>query len=100
MQVLFVLRFYHPEKTDKIDLLIHASSSKMAVNMSSVVKQLLYALKLFRVTAGCIHSFRILSKKTYVSDHVSKVSCFGYDPMQLESTCVVDHLDQQSVFRF
>ena len=69
MQALFVLRFYHPEKTDKIDRLIHASSSKMAVNMSSVVKQLLYVLKLFRVTAGCIHSFRILSKETYVSDH-------------------------------
>ena len=54
----------------------------MAVNMSSVVKQLLYVLKFFRVTAGCIHSFRILSKETYVSDqmHVSKVSGFGYDP--------------------
>ena len=32
--------------------------------MSSVVKQLLYVLKLFRVTAGCIHSFRICSKET------------------------------------
>ena len=26
MQVLFVLRFYHPNKTDKIDRLVHASS--------------------------------------------------------------------------
>ena len=59
MQVPFVLRFYYPEKTDKIDRLIHASSLKMAVKMSNVVKQLLYVLKLFRVTACCIHSFRI-----------------------------------------
>ena len=28
MQVLFVLRFYHPDKTDKIDRLILDSSSK------------------------------------------------------------------------
>ena len=33
--------------------------------MSSVVKQLLHALKLFRVTAGCIHAFRILTKETF-----------------------------------
>jgi len=39
--------------------------------MSSVVKQLLYVLKLFRVTAGCIQS---------VSDHVSKVSGFECNP--------------------
>jgi len=65
MQVLFVLGFYHPDKTDKIDRLIHASSSKMAVKMSGVVKQLLYVLKLFRVTAGCIHCFRIPSKETF-----------------------------------
>ena len=57
--------FYHPDKTDKIDRLIHASSSKMAVKMSGVVKQLLYVLKLFRVTAGCIHCFRIRSKETF-----------------------------------
>ena len=37
----------------------------MAVKMSSVVKQLLYVLKLFRATAGCIHSFRIRSKETF-----------------------------------
>ena len=42
MQVLFVLRFYHPNKTDKIDRLVHASSSQMAVKTSSVVKQLQY----------------------------------------------------------
>ena len=65
MQVLFVFRFYHRDQTDKIDRLIHASSSKMAVKMSSVVKQLLYVLKLFRVTAGCIHSFWIRSKETF-----------------------------------
>ena len=37
----------------------------MAVKMSGFVKQLLYVLKLFRVTAGCIHSFRIRSKETF-----------------------------------
>ena len=37
---------------------------KIAIKMSTVVKQLLYLLKLFRVTAGCIHSFRIRSKET------------------------------------
>ena len=55
---------YHPDKTDKIDRLIHASGSKMAFKMTSVVKQLMYVLKLFRVTAGSIHSFRICSKET------------------------------------
>ena len=37
----------------------------MAVKMSSVVKQLLYVLKLFRVTAACIHSFRIRGNETF-----------------------------------
>ena len=36
----------------------------MAVRMSSVVKHLMYALNLFRVTAGSIRSFRIRSKET------------------------------------
>ena len=36
----------------------------MAVRTSRVVKQLLNVLKLFRVTAGNIHSFRIRSKET------------------------------------
>ena len=35
MQVLFVLSFYHPDKTDKIDRLLYTSSLKMAVKMSS-----------------------------------------------------------------
>ena len=57
----------------------------MAVKMSIVVEQLLYVLKLFHVTAGCIHSFRIRSKETLrirapASDYVSKVSGFVYDP--------------------
>ena len=64
MQGLFVLRFYLPDKTDKIDLLINASGSKMAFKMTGVVKRLMYVLKLFRVTAGSIHSFRICSKET------------------------------------
>ena len=42
MQVLFVLRFYLPNKTDKIDHLIHDSGSKMAVKISSLVKKLMY----------------------------------------------------------
>ena len=62
--IVIVLRFYHADITDKIDRLIHASSSKMALKMSSVVKQLMYVLKRFRVTAGKIHSFRIRSKET------------------------------------
>ena len=43
MQVPFVLRFYYPEPKniarDKINRLIHASSLKMAVEMSSVTLQ-------------------------------------------------------------
>ena len=35
----------------------------MAVKMRRVAKQLLNVLKLFRVTACCIHSFRIRSKE-------------------------------------
>ena len=65
MQVLFVLRFYHPDKKDKIDRLIHYSSSKMDEMISSLVKKLMYVLKLFRVTAGNIHSFQIRSKETF-----------------------------------
>ena len=66
MQVPFaiVLRFYYSNITDKIDPLIHAPGSKMALKMSSVDKQLMYVLKLSRVTAGKIHSFRIRSKET------------------------------------
>ena len=55
MQLLFVLRFYHPDKTDKIDRLIHDSGSKMAMKISSFVKKVMYVLKLFLVTAGNIH---------------------------------------------
>ena len=62
MQVLFVLRFYHPAKTDKINRLIHAIHGRN--DMSRVVKQLLRVIKLFRATTGCIHSFRIRSKGT------------------------------------
>ena len=65
MQVLFVLRFYYPDEMDKIDRLIHVSLEfKKGVKMSSVVKQLLYVLKLFQVTSGNVHSFRIRSKET------------------------------------
>ena len=63
VKVLFVLRFYHPNKTNKINLLIPVFGLKMAVMMSSVVKQEIYTLKLFRVAAGCIYSFRIHSLK-------------------------------------
>ena len=55
MQVLFVLRFYHLDKTDKIHRLIHDSG---------LVTNLMYVLKLFQVTAGNVHSFRIRSKET------------------------------------
>ena len=59
MQVLFVLRFYRPDKTDNIDRLIHNSGSEMAVKISSFVKKMM-----FRVTATNVHSFRIRSKET------------------------------------
>ena len=49
MQVLFVLRFYHPDKTDKINPLIHDSGSKMAVKMSTLVKKLMYVLNCFEL---------------------------------------------------
>ena len=55
MQVLFVLRFYHLDKTDKIHRLIHDSG---------LFTNLMYVLKLFQVTAGNVHSFRIRSKET------------------------------------
>ena len=55
MQVLFVLRFYHLDKTDKIHRLIHDSG---------LVTNLMYVLKLFQVTSGNVHSFRIRSKET------------------------------------
>ena len=55
MQVLFVLRFYHLDKTDKIHRLIHDSG---------LVTNLMYVLKLFQVTAGNVHSFRIRGKET------------------------------------
>ena len=65
MQVPFVLRFCYPDKTDKIDRLIHASSSKIYLRKDEqLVKQLLYVLKLIRVTAGCVHSFPIRSNET------------------------------------
>ncbi|CAH3190519.1 unnamed protein product [Porites evermanni] len=48
--VLFELRFYHSDKTDKMDRLIHVSGLKMSVKMNSVVKQLMYVLKLKNLT--------------------------------------------------
>ena len=62
MQVPFVLRFYYPDKIarDKINRLIHGRWDEQRY----VAKKLLYVLKLFRVTADCIHSFRIRSKET------------------------------------
>ena len=63
MQVLFVLPFYRPDKMDNIDRLIHDSGLKMAVKISCFVKELMYVLDLFRVTARNIHSFQIRSKE-------------------------------------
>ena len=65
MLVLFVLRFYQPDKTDKINRLIHDSGYKMAVKISSLAKKAHICIKLFRVTAGnTVYSFRIRSKET------------------------------------
>ena len=49
MLVLFVLRFYHPDRTDKINRLIHYSRSKMAVKIWSLVKKLMYVLNCFEL---------------------------------------------------
>ena len=62
----------------------------MALKMSSVVKQLLYVLKLFRVTAGIIHSFRIRSKETLRSMYPK----YRFWIWSKESISDVDHLDQ------
>ena len=64
MQVLFVLRFYHPDKTDKIDRLLHASSLKMAVKMKNCFKLPLAVFTLFgsvvkKPLGSCIQSIRI-----------------------------------------
>ena len=61
MQVLFVLQFYHLNKTYKIDRLIHDSGSKMAVKISSQKPDV---LRLFWVTAGNIHYVWLCSKET------------------------------------
>ena len=62
----------------------------MALKMSSVVKQLLYLLKLFRVTAGNIHSFRIRSKETLRIMYPK----YRFWIWSKESISDVDHLDQ------
>ena len=64
----------------------------MALKMSSVVKQLMYVLKLFRVTAASramfSHSrFGSIDVKKNASDHVSQVSGFGYDPRNPPGLC-------------
>ena len=64
MQALYVLRIDLPDKTDKMNRLNHVSVLKMAVKMTNVVKQLMYVLKLFRVTAASIQSFRIRCEET------------------------------------
>ena len=62
---MYFTQFYHFDKADKIDRLIHASGQRMAVKMSSVVKQLMYVLKLFRVIDGSIPFFgSVYSKET------------------------------------
>ena len=62
----------------------------MALKMSSVVKQLLYVLKLFRVTAGIIHSFRIRSKETLRIMYPK----YRFWIWSKESISDVGHLDQ------
>ena len=92
MQVLFELRFYHSDKTDKMDRLIHVSGLKMSVKMNSVVKQLMYVLKLFRVTFGIIifTLFGSLVDKRFRSC----IQGIRFWIRSKESTSVEDHLDQ------
>ena len=72
---MFVLRFYHPDKTDKINRLIHDSGSKDKLSCQNAD----VCIKIVSSTAGNIHSFPQKKKKN-ASDHLSKVSGFGYDP--------------------
>ena len=63
MQVLFVLGFYHSYKIEfKNGRYLEFKNGRKD---ERCCQQLLYVLKLFRVTAGCIHSFRIRSKETF-----------------------------------
>ena len=58
---------YHPDKTDKIDRLIKASGSKMALKTRSVVKWLMYVLKLFELSLAIFTRFGSVVKKRFVS---------------------------------
>ena len=60
MQVMFVLRFYHPDKTDKINRLIHDSGSKDKLSCQNAD----VCIKIVSSTAGNIHSFPQKKKKT------------------------------------
>ena len=74
MEVLFVLQCYHPDKTDKSCCLIHGSGTKMAVKMSSVVKQ-------FRVTRWPLFlSINLFGSVVETTRIMYRVSGFGYDP--------------------
>ena len=59
----------------------------MALKMSSVFKLLLYVLKLFRITAGNIHSSRIRSKET-IQIMYPKYPV-GYDPKNSSSLWII-----------
>ena len=67
----------------------------MPVNVSSVVKQLMCVLKLFRVIAGSTRSFQMRSKKRFGSFMQS----IRFSIWSKESASVVDHLDQLPVLR-
>ena len=52
--------------------------SNMALKMSSVVKQLMYVKKLFRVTAGSFHSFQILCMKKHFGSLTFLLFCCNF----------------------
>ena len=56
MQVPFVLRFYHPDKKDKIGRFIHSLGSKMALKLLPLAVFSLFEVK--KRCGSCIQSIR------------------------------------------
>ena len=93
MQVMFVLRFYHPDKTDKINRLIHDSGSKDKLSCQNAD----VCIKIVSSTAGNIHSFPQKKKKKRFGSFIQSIQFWIWSK---ESTSVMDHLDQYSFFLF
>ena len=113
MQGLYVLRFDHPDRTDKTNRLNHVSVLKMAVKMTNVVKQLANVCIKIVSTYRCQYSlfsdpllrnasdhpciqynniiiirrkkiFWIWSNACGLIQYVSKISHFGYRILRIQ----------------